>query len=819
MNAKIIIGVGSSGMKILEQVQRYHYESFRKNRPDNVQYLFLETFRDAKIGITAEANEIKSVFLDTDQMHVMVESLKKNKDRKWLPPAKQIINAGMGAGGIRCVGRVSLWGRNSKQDNFDLVINSIRNAYHNVSAADKTAEKPTVFITGSLTGGTGSAVFIDLAYMVRDIIPDIKEVFGLFLLPPHPSSINGLEVRYANTYEALRDLELYNSTQYSYQEDWPNGFKKKFIMPPYEFTHFISQDYKDGSPAIKTLEGIYKIAGLFLFLNSIGMKEKRMERLVDASGNFVIGKYGMFGLSGVEFPKDQLQEYLATELGSDLIRKWTDSQNYIAPNMTKTPINSARILNNIEEKWDEIITEALNEVNNISGKDVLASLELDAMKIKNKEIEKTPQEYLFTLFSSNQMDKYYALLRGSTQLVINKIINDIEEHSKAILNTTENLFYVRNVLESFIKAIENTINYYKSIGINETPNSWENKLKELVPWVLSNNYSYLFESENVLADRLKSVFSLLKMHLLFNKLDEMKENIKSDKLPMKSTDKNKDLLQKPMLDQVITSLNLLISADNGNYEGKAEKQPMSFLRRQQDIKSDIYDDTIPIKRVYQSGNFESDLNNSKITFESRSGEFRTKDELAIDSLWEYLKSANESNLTSVIYERIIKGYRKKIAETDCVVGVDIANYITSNVTSSIEVARKSLADFLKLSHDKPYPHSPTLPRFIAGSKLAEIDKIINKFNESGFFEFQNSHDGKYEQVNLNNIIVFYNEDKLPSPLKDLSYSHEMKKCAENVPDSLSEDEMTLETWKLYRQAYNRTKNDKDTKEVKSEIDS
>lgn len=45
-----------------------------------------------------------------------------------------------------------------------------------------------------------------MAYLVRDLVPNIKELFGLLLIPPNPSGMKGSEVMYANTYAALKDL-------------------------------------------------------------------------------------------------------------------------------------------------------------------------------------------------------------------------------------------------------------------------------------------------------------------------------------------------------------------------------------------------------------------------------------------------------------------------------------------------------------------------------------------------------------------------------------------------------------------------------------
>ena len=39
----IIIGIGTSGLYTLENIQRFYYETYKTNKPDNVEYLYIET--------------------------------------------------------------------------------------------------------------------------------------------------------------------------------------------------------------------------------------------------------------------------------------------------------------------------------------------------------------------------------------------------------------------------------------------------------------------------------------------------------------------------------------------------------------------------------------------------------------------------------------------------------------------------------------------------------------------------------------------------------------------------------------------------------
>lgn len=251
----IILGIGTSGLYTIENAQRFYYETYKTNKPRNVEYIYLETNESNRPEGTPIGNDITRVYISLDNMAEMIAEIKAScENPTWLPDSRVVLAAGLGAGGIRSCGRLALWGRNQKGDNFSNVIHAITNAYSKVMHVTNNdanlSSKPTVFVTGSLTGGTGAGVFIDMGYLVRHIINDIKDIYGLFLLPKEPAVMRGYEVMYGNAYGAIRDLEYYNKVENTYKERWPNGFNKALEGPPYELVQFISQDYQDGAPAI-----------------------------------------------------------------------------------------------------------------------------------------------------------------------------------------------------------------------------------------------------------------------------------------------------------------------------------------------------------------------------------------------------------------------------------------------------------------------------------------------------------------------------------------------------------------------------------------
>ena len=68
----LFIGIGSSGLYTLEQIQNFYYENTGKNKPSFAEYLYLETNKDNSPGITAVENEIRRVYISLADMQIMI---------------------------------------------------------------------------------------------------------------------------------------------------------------------------------------------------------------------------------------------------------------------------------------------------------------------------------------------------------------------------------------------------------------------------------------------------------------------------------------------------------------------------------------------------------------------------------------------------------------------------------------------------------------------------------------------------------------------------------------------------------------------------
>ena len=787
----LMIGIGTSGLRVLEHVQSFYYESTGSNRPPHLQLLYLETDESAFPGVTALKNEIIRVHISLEEKETMINSLAADPalDTAWLPEATQVMDSGFGAGGLPAFGRVALWG----QENFDSVRQQIQAAYERVAnhgVKETNDSRPAVFITGSLTGGTGTGTFIDMAYMVRNLITDISEVFGLFLIPGR-SNYDGNEVIYSNTYAAFKMLEHYNKQENAYTLKFPNGQNANFEEPPYEFVQFISQDYNDEYPSISSLGGLYKMAGMYLFLNAIGLRKKRMTRFGDAKANGHLDKYGTFGLSAIQYPKSQLEEHIAIQLSEELYGRWIDPAYYYRQG-AKTPIENAdnSILNGTKQLFEGYMREAFDALDGTdveAGNKVVDDLLIQAKKLGNKEHAQTSDhEFIYLKFSSNGSGNYYTAIRNNMRVAEDIIIERIAGLITDAVNHYENLYVARKNLEAIVKAIDETARFWQNMKVSSKIDNWEKLLNEQCHWMLKNRFKLLGQADTVLADRMRGTLDLMKMHLFARKLIDIKKCIQEGEIPLLT----KEGAELPTLHKISEKIRILEEVLGKNDESQKARKFVNLAHRRKEIVRDLQDSTIPIQRIYPAGTYEQELERGKERYRRAANISAVGKEKLMGEreLWEYLNQSQDA-LRNKLYKEGISSFEQELRNHEAVPDMNISEFIGKDPQLAQKMARRSQSALLKINADKKtlFGTSHYIPRMIIGQDKAMVQEALDQFKEDAFIHYSDTENGIWVNSELRNMLVFYEErgymqDKSTfEPLKHLRFIDEIKTIYEEYP--------------------------------------
>ena len=344
----IIVGLGGTGVEALKITKRKVYDQLIADNPGDeipeykhIGFLAIDT--DAISGKNGNKNvynlrdsEILSIQV-TNLNGKMKEDIRlRKKEFDWLQKDLELLSED-GAGTIRQVGRYCLF------KNIDQVVSKIENL-KKIVTKDTGKSKVNVHIIAGISGGTGSGTFIDMCYILREVLGTGATLFGYFFMPdvnldkPDIGETIAKCIK-SNGYAALKELDytMNLGNEGKTFSQYYGGSKlysiKETSSPLVDLCHLISATEQNGTaitngymysmnivgeyilsylaavetdavkedePAVQTLEG--HLANVRKLVNSIN--KKNGENL----------NYHILGASTAELPTREIGTYLATKL-------------------------------------------------------------------------------------------------------------------------------------------------------------------------------------------------------------------------------------------------------------------------------------------------------------------------------------------------------------------------------------------------------------------------------------------------------------------------------------------------------------------------
>ena len=786
----LFIGLGTSGLKMLEETQRLFYGTLGDNKPDHVEFIFTETDSKVDRKPTPRGDDIREVMTPLEAPTRGVEYLRSLRmdpapDIDWLPAPDLLEHTGVGAGGMRSFGRLALWSMPSNGQDLHMsqLEREIRSAFQRLG----NDQSVHVYIVSSLAGGTGSGTFIDVAYLTRFCIdPNFQHsvrIYGLFLLPP---SFGQNERMLANGYACLRDLQHYGMQGSQFLGRWPMAARPPQGFPkgasPFLLATFMSPDW--GGNATVSYDHLVKLASVFLFSASLGFSDHRGRRVVDAmnyneQGRF--GKYSFVSLSVLLYPRLEIEESAAIDFAIEYLERLTN-RNECFGHLIKGNIEAEanRKAEGKLELIDDLILDALSVMSDAGPAASLeAYIDDEIEKIVGKDIAVEPDEHIRNLFRSQETEKLYQFVKPKVIDAEKRLIVGLESFLTEAIEKSESLTYGRLMLQRAHDYLANTIQFWRAFQIE----TWDPRLDGLVAWSVDFPARYVpGEKGRILRERLRSILELLKMHHFLPRLEKICQHIlRRDVEEFRST----AIPTLVEVDSFIKSVRYVCKEAGGEETDKRDSRRPANARRLTDKRAALNDrgDTPrQIHEYYPQGSFQREVEEAKSAYRGNARHAADSESKLVfgynSNLWQHLRES-ESKIYQELYDRPVNSYVRLLREHECVHDLEIGEFISTQPKALVELAARAIESPLMLT--RPIVNAgDDYPKMIITAERATQEEAKTALREEGSNEFDNQGPHAYVACpDLKNMIIFLDERGDFSPLKDISNMENWRAACQN----------------------------------------
>jgi len=214
----------------------------------------------------------------------------------------------------------------SLQDN----LNRIFSAPARDAMRDKgllVGQNAAVYVMAALDDPVGSGLFLDAAFVVREILRRIgvaaQTTAVLFL--PEPRTLD--ETRGANVYAALKELD-YHMSGNPFRQAYTPTFSVDTPLPPFSHGCYVMDTMNEKQVALGERDEASAMLGEWLFQATLTPCKQQMDGFISgASGRMQmvegrLAEYGSLGLAGYILPIDAFVDWCANRLGDELIRDY-----------------------------------------------------------------------------------------------------------------------------------------------------------------------------------------------------------------------------------------------------------------------------------------------------------------------------------------------------------------------------------------------------------------------------------------------------------------------------------------------------------------
>jgi hypothetical protein len=253
----VVIGLGGTGNGTLLKLKKRFVEAYG-SVPPIIRFLSIDTTENAEAAPTPRASSEgqldhnEQYVLQVGQPQTLLGGTNPHID-EWWPDQIPTMAITAGAGQVRARGRLALFARaNEVYNRIQHAVDDVRNIRNQKQMYSEQFQVSArtgveVHLVGSLAGGTGSGLFLDVAFMARSIIGEgeTANFTGVFLLPRLFSRFSGTALVKPNAYGALKELEHLQTLKGSFRVNY-GARHVEVNRPPFDLVYLIDSINEQG---------------------------------------------------------------------------------------------------------------------------------------------------------------------------------------------------------------------------------------------------------------------------------------------------------------------------------------------------------------------------------------------------------------------------------------------------------------------------------------------------------------------------------------------------------------------------------------------
>lgn len=338
----LVVSLGHTGLGVLQQLRKSLRERWGSVELQHIRMVHIDTdpnmLRHAthgEPGVVLSNNEVYLARLNRP-VHYLKPARGRPHPETWLSSKMlyRIPKEQNSTEGIRALGRLAFIDHYSAiSTRLKNELDACTNAAALAVAKQKTllgmrTNRPRVYVVAGLAGGTGSGMYLDLAYVMRNLLRGTgwtnPDVVGLLLLPTTEARSTN-EVAAANAFAALTELHHFSAPDTFFKGHYDEGeWAVNDKDPPFNRCHLLPLPTEIQGPAatrrVLAMAGDFICRDLTSPLGRIADEHRAGAAGTDAQAGPACHA---FGLNWLAWPRQALLHKVGQRLCHQLAQTWT----------------------------------------------------------------------------------------------------------------------------------------------------------------------------------------------------------------------------------------------------------------------------------------------------------------------------------------------------------------------------------------------------------------------------------------------------------------------------------------------------------------